>query len=175
MSLTEMLWAAVVAALVFWGVGAYNRLVRLRAAIVRCFGPAHERFNERNALLQRLVTELAPALPNAGPRLESLSAACQQVHAACATAKARPGAVGAITSLRLADHILGEARAHLPVQSVAGVDIAALNAQLGNSDAALAFARQQFNDAVGEYNRAIKQFPTLLLVGMFGFRSAATL
>ena len=97
------------------------------------------------------------------------------MEAACAHAALRPGGVGAITSLRLADAVLAEARARLPVQRVAGVDLAALNAQLGASDATLAFARRQFNDAVEEYNRAVKQFPTALLVGLFGFRGAATL
>ena len=175
MSLSEIVWAVVVAALVFWVVGAYNRLVRLRAAIVRRFVPVHVQFTERHTLLQQQREALAPALPNAGPRLETLRAACQQVETACAHARLRPGAVGAITSLRLADHGLAEARARLPVQSVAGVDLAALNAQLGASDATLAFARRQFNDAVEEYNGAVRQFPTVLIVGMFGFCSAATL
>ena len=80
-----------------------------------------------------------------------------------------------MTSLRLADEILAEARARLPVQSSPGSDLASLNTALQASDATLAFARGQFADAVIEYNRAVKQFPTLLLVGMFGFRSAATL
>ena len=86
-----------------------------------------------------------------------------------------PGATGPVTSLRLADEILAEARARLPVQSAPGSDLASLNAALQASDATFAFARGQFADAVIEYNRAVKQFPTLLLVGMFGFRSAATL
>ena len=175
MTWTEIAWAGAGAALVFWAVGAYNRLVRLRASIVRRFVPAQVQFAARHALLQQQIDALAPALPNAGPRLDALRAACQQVEAACAHAALRPGAVGAITSLRLADAILAEARARLPVQRVAGVDLAALNAQLGASDATLAFARRQFNDAVEEYNRAVKQFPTALLVGLFGFRGAATL
>ena len=50
-----------------------------------------------------------------------------------------------------------------------------LNAQLATADMALAFARRQFNDAVIEYNEAIRQFPTVLIVGLFGFRAAGTL
>ena len=92
-----------------------------------------------------------------------------------AHARTHPGAPGAITSLRLADAILAEARARLPVQSAPGSELAGLNAQLQANDATLAFARRQFDDAVIEYNRAIRQFPTVLLVGLFGFRSAATL
>jgi LemA protein len=170
MSTAQIIGAAVAAVLLFWALGAYNRLVRLRAAIVRQFVPVDEQFRQRHALLLQLVDALAPVLPNATDRLDALRAACQQVEAACAHAKLRPGAVGAITSLRLADDILTEARARLPVQALAD-----LNAQLAASDATLAFARRQFGEAVGEYNRAVTQFPTLLLVGLFGFRSAGTL
>jgi LemA protein len=61
------------------------------------------------------------------------------------------------------------------VQSAPGSELANLNALLLTSDATLAFARKQFNAAVAEYNHAVKQFPTLLLVGLFGFRTAGTL
>ena len=62
----------------------------------------------------------------------------------------------------------------MPVQAVAGIDLAALNAQLSATDTTLAFARRQFNDAVTEYNDAVRQFPTALIVGLFGFRAAGT-
>ena len=175
MSTPQIVGWVVAAALLFWIVGAYNRLVRLRGAIVRRFVPVEEQFRQRHALLQQLLDALAPVLLNAAPRLDALRAACQQAEAACAHAAVRPGAAGAITSLRLADEILTEARARLPVQAAAGLDLTALNAQLGASDATLAFARRQFNDAVTAYNHAVRQIPTVLIVGLFGFRSAATL
>ena len=175
MTTFEIVGWAVAALLVFWAVGAYNRLVRLRGTIVRLFVPVDEQFRERHALLLAQLDALAPLLVNAAPRIEALRAACGQVEVACANARVRPGAVGAITSLRLADAILAEARARLPVQSAPGSELAGLNAQLQANDATLAFARRQFDDAVIEYNRAIRQFPTVLLVGLFGFRSAATL
>ena len=175
MSTTQIVGLVVAAALLFWAVGAYNRLVRLRAAIVRQFAPVDEQFRQRHALLQRLLDALTPALQDAAPRVDALRAACRQVEAACAHAKLRPGAIGAVTSLRLADDILAEARARLPVQGAPGLDLTELNVQLGASDATLAFARRQFDAAVSEYNQAVKQFPTVLLVGLFGFRSAGTL
>lgn len=175
MTTPEIIGAVLAAVLLFWIVGAYNRLVRLRGAIVRRFVPVDAQFHARHALLLQLLDALAPVLTHAAPRIEALRAACLQVEAACAHAKLRPGATGAVTSLRLADEILAEARARLPVQSAPGSELAGLNSQLQASDATLAFARRQFADAVLEYNRAVKQFPTLLLVGLFGFRAAATL
>jgi LemA protein len=175
MTTTQIVCAVVAAVLLFWIVGAYNRLVQLRGAIVKQFVPVEEQFRHRHALLLQLVDALSGVLLNAAPRLDALRAACLQAEAACAHAKQRPGAAGAITSLRMADDILTEARSRLPVQSAPGVDLGSLNAGLSASDAALAFARRQFNDAVAEYNHAVKQFPTVLLVGMFGFRTAGTL
>jgi LemA protein len=175
MSTVQIVCGIVAAVLLFWIVGAYNRLVRLRGAIVRQFSPVDEQFKHRHGLLEQQLDALAPVLVNAGPRLEALRAASSQVQAACAHARLRPGTVGAITSLRLAEEILGEARAHLPVQSVPGLDLTALNSELGASDATLTFARRQFNAAVTEYNVSVKQFPTVLIVGLFGFRSAGIL
>ena len=172
---TTQVIVGVIAVLLFWTVGAYNRLVRLRGAIVRQFVPVDEQFQRRHALLLQLLDALAPVLANAAPRIAGLRAACQQVEAAFAHAKVRPGAAGAVTSLRLADAILAEARARLPVPSAPGSELAGLNARLIESDVALAFTRRQFDAAVLDYNRAVKQFPTVLLVGLFGFRSAATL
>ena len=174
MNTTEVVCAALVAVLLFWIVGAYNRLVRLRGAIVRQFVPVELHLTQREGLLMRQLDALAPALPNAVLRLDALRAACRQCHAASSHARVRPGAAGAIASLRLAEDIVGEARARLPVQAVAGLDLAALNAQLGAADTTLAFARHQFNHAVTEYNDAVRQFPTALIVGLFGFRVAGT-
>lgn len=175
MSTTQIVGGVIGAALLFWVVGAYNRLVRLRGAIVRRFVPVHEQFRLRHGLLQQQITALETALPSATPRIDALRAASQQVDAACAHARQRPGAIGAITSLRLADEILAEARARLPVPSMPGLDLAELNAQLTASDTTLAFARRQFNEAVTGYNAAVVQFPTVMIVGLFGFRGAGTL
>ncbi len=78
-----------------------------------------------------------------------------------------------MTSLRVAEEILVDARSRVPVQSVAGVDLPDLNAKLATSDTALQFARNEFNAAVALYNEAVRQFPTVLVARLFGFRAAA--
>jgi len=167
-------WIAA-AVLLFWTVGAYNRLVRLRNAIVGHFAPVSERFVERHALLQQQIEAVGTVLANAGERVEALQAACVQAESARAHAKAHPGAPGAIKSLRLADEIVAEARARLPVQTIGGVDISELNTRLAEIDTALTFARRQFNDAVEQYNHAVRQVPTRMIAAVFGFRPAGTL
>lgn len=175
MSTGHLTFWVIAAVLLFWAVGAHNRLVRLRSAIVARFAPVDEQFGRRHALLEQQIESLAPVLASAGPRLDALRAACAQVDTARANARQRPGAVGAITSLRLADEILGEARGRLPVPTAVGSDAPDLNAQLAAGDAALSFARGQFNEAVSEYNHAVQQFPTSLLARALGFRPATAL
>ena len=173
-SLQISVWI-VAAVLLFWTVGAYNRLVGLRNAIVRSFAPVDEQFIARLGLLQRQVEAVGEVLVHAAERLDALRAACLQAETARAHAKAHPGAPGAIRSLRLADDILAKARGRLPVQAVGGVDLSELSARLAATDTALAFAQRQFNAAVLEYNGAVRQIPTRLIAAVFGFAPAGTL
>ena len=172
---SNVIFWAIGAALIFWMVGAYNRLVRLRGDIVRQFAPIDVQLKLRQALLRRQIDALAPMLANAGPRLDALRAACQQTELAGSLAKLKPAAADSVTSLRVAEGILAEARARLPVQGAPGLDLADVTTQLGAVDSTLAFARGQFNAAVQVYNHAVRQFPTLLVAGVFGLHPASML
>ena len=163
------------AVLLFWTVGGYNRLVLLRNAVVSSFVPVDEQFSLRHTLLQEQVEAVGSALSQAAQRLEALRAAILQTDMARAHAKAHPGAPGAIRSLRLADEILTEARARLPIPAIAGSGLSELQTRLAASDSALGFARNGFNEAVLDYNRAIRQVPTRALARLFGFAPAGTL
>ena len=163
------------AVLLFWTVGAYNRLVALRNAIVRSFDPLDVAYVERRALLERQVDAAEAVLTQAGQRLEALRAANRQVDAARSHARAHPGAKGAITSLRLAEEILAEARARVPMATTAGTEIAELGTRIAERDTAIEFARRQFNNAVLAYNAAVGQIPTRFIAAAFGFSTAGTL
>ena len=164
---------AIAAILVFWMVGAYNRLVRMRNDVVARFGAVDERYRQRQALLERQLDLLSTALAAAAPGLEALRAACRQADAAREHARVRPSAAGAVTSLRVAEDIVAEARAQLPVPAPAGTDLPEINTQLATIDSALAFARAEFNATVAAYNESVRQFPTVLVARLFSFRAAA--
>lgn len=175
MSLSSITFWGVAAVLLFWAVGAYNRLVQLRNHILRGFVPVDQQLAARSALLQRQIETLA-ALPDAAAReLEELRAARAQADAAWDVTRRRPGAVGAINSLRLALQILAQARERVAQGHPANDALAALHAELAACDNALQFALGQFNDAVHQYNGAVRQFPTGLLAAMFQFRGATPL
>jgi len=165
-------WAIAAVAL-FWAVGAYNRLVRLRNALTQGFALVNEQFQRRHKLLLALADLLGNG--DAAPPFETLRTACAQAASACARAGERPSAAGAITSLRLAEAILADARQRVPGEALAAAPAAELQAELNAADATLAFAREQFNGHVDAYNRAVAQFPTGLLAASAGFRPAGSL
>jgi LemA protein len=169
-------WIALAAAavLLFWIVGAYNRVVRLRTALVAAFLPVEAAHRDRQDLLERQTELVGAAIAAAAPRVEALGAALRQAASAREHARRRPGAASAVTSLRLADEILADARGRLPVPSLGGPDLPELGARLAAADLALAGARRDFNAAVATYNGAVVQFPTLLVAALFGFRTAGT-
>ena len=150
--------------LVCWMVGAYNRMVSLRNVLAERFAAVDALCRSRHALIERQVELLATAQASGTrPRLDALHAASRQALAS------------AVTSLRVAEEILTDARARLPVQTMAGDELPQINARLASDDATLDFARREFNVAVDHYNAAVRQFPTVLLARLFGFRAGATL
>ncbi len=160
------------AVLVFWSVGAYNRLVRLRHAMLRCFAPVDQHLESRSHLLQQQI-DLWTQHPDAPSRdVRALNAARAQADAARLAAKRQPGAADPIHSLRLALQILAQQRESAAVAPDAAQAHGLLLQQLAACDSALHFAQGEFNAAVREYNAALAQFPAAWLGALFGFRSA---
>jgi LemA protein len=161
------------AIVVFWTVGAYNRLVRLRNAIATAFTQVDVQLGQRHEAVRRLSALVGA---EAGPPVDRgmLEAACQQAGAALELARRHPGDARPITSLALAEQVLDESLERMPAgphpdSLLAGLDeLASLTSQVG-------FARQQFNAAVLAYNQAVQQAPTHLLSRVFGFGLTAEL
>jgi LemA protein len=187
---TQQIVALVLTAVfVFWAVGAYNRLVRMRNHIARGFGLVHEQMTHRHELLQQWVDVLRPLLEHVPQPLEAVTAASQQVLTCCELVKARPSAARPVASLRLAEETLAGARTRLQAELPAHVDrmlpsgavmgtgmgVALINEELAAADSRLGFARHQFNNAAEAYNEAVLQFPTWVIAGLFRFRVAGTL
>ena len=100
MSSQAIVLGLLAAVLLFWAVGAYNRMVSLRNTLLRHFAAVDEQFRSRHALL----LQWADAQPAGDAALlDSLRAACRQAEAACSHARSRASNAGALTSLRLAE------------------------------------------------------------------------
>ncbi len=176
MSTTTIAGAIGAAVWLFWAVGAYNRLVRLRQDVVRRFVPIDTQMKERHTLLWRQTELLGHLLANAQPRLDAVRAASRQSDVAREHAQPRPLARGPVKSLWLAEAIVVETRSRVPAHRVGANDeLPDVNARLMVVDNALGFARQEFNEAMLAYNRAVAEFPTLMLAVVVGFSAGEPL
>lgn len=172
---------AVAALVVFWMVGAYNRLVGLRNAIAQAWQGVDEVLKKRGEALLALAAALRTPLAGEQGALDALEAAASQVRQASDALAARPVAAPLAAAWSAAEASLAAASArvlalaeHLPaVREAEGVD--APLASVKDCAAKLAFSRQVYNQAAQGYNAALHQFPTRLLSRLFGFAAAGSL
>jgi len=188
MSTGRLVLGALVALLVFWAIGAYNRLVRLRNAVIAAWAPVDSALRRRQALAIELAELLQAAerdVIDADGRaaLQAVLAATRQAQAAAEHVQVRPVHAGAVHSLGLAEQVLDgalrplrsllDARPSLLEEPTRGERVPALLSALHEADAQLAFVRRLFNEAVAAFNDAVGEWPTRLIAGAFGFRRAA--
>ncbi len=181
MGVAQISFWVFLAVMLFWSVGAYNRLVRLRATIKQTFSSVEAHIRQRDALLAQWAEGLRAPLTDDRHAVDAVVAACGQVMAACDHARAAPSGARSIASLRLAEEVLGDARSRLTTELarkarlLPGIDPAVQAEELAAVDGTLGFARHQFNDATQTYNDAVTQFPTWIVAGLFGFHAAGAL
>ncbi|QNP58168.1 LemA family protein [Paenacidovorax monticola] len=171
---SPIFWATA-ALLLFWTVGAYNRLVRLRSCVIQAFGGLDAHLVRLMAMLGECDAAHASAQgPVAGARM-ALQAAVTQFGASLAVARARPLQPDAAAALSAGRDVLDAAwqallRAREDEDGPAAV--ATWRQQWEQLQAQNALATRQLNDAVVQYNAAIAQFPPRVLAWLFGFKPA---
>ena len=176
--MTWMHWLALLLALVlFWMVGAYNRLVRLRSAVLQAFGALDTFFVRWIALTSECLAALDELAPGAGlaDAHAAVAAATTQLGASLAVARARPLNGGAIAALGAGVQALGGAWQTLTSRDGRGDatvqgELALWARQHEGLHQQSVSARTAFNDAVRAYNDAVAQFPASVLAWLFGFR-----
>ena len=167
------------AVLAFWMVGAYNRLVGLRSAILAARLRMDEALLLRGATLAPLVSALREPLAAEQGALDALLVAHGQADGASASLRATAVAAPAAA----ADWVKSEAALASAASRVLALleqnlelrmdeAVAALVSTWIESQAQLGFARQLFDAAALAYNEALAQFPTRLLARLFGFGAA---
>lgn len=166
---------AVVLVALFWAVGAYNRLVRLKNAIANAFGQIDVQLKRRHDLVPNLVEVARKYLAHEAETLEAVIAARNQARAAEQTAAASPLNAGALGALAGAEQMLGGALGRLFAVAEAYPDLKAdqtmreLSEEIASTENRIGFARQAYNDHVLEFNDAAAQFPTLIIARLFAF------
>lgn len=177
-SLVSMVASAL---LLFWAVGAYNRLVRLKNIIANAFGQIDVQLKRRYDLIPNLVEVAKKYLLHERETLEAVIAACNQARLASDAARSRPTHAPEVLALAAAEEALSGSLGRLFALAEAYPELKAddsireLSVELTSTDNKVAFARQAYNDAVLDYNNAQAQFPALLIARLFGFAASAML
>ena len=181
MPLSTLVAIVLSALLVFWAVGAYNRLVRLKNIIANAFGQIDVQLKRRYDLIPHLVEAAQKYLPHEPGPLEAVMAARNQARSAGDAVRSRPAHAGAVTALAAAEQALDGSLARLFAVAEAYPEFKAdptireLSEELTSTENKVGFARQAYNDAVLDYNHARGQFPALLIARLFGFAPSAML
>ncbi|QSI28676.1 lema family protein [Variovorax sp. RKNM96] len=187
----------VIAVLLFWFVGAYNRLVRLRAAVLQAYATLDAALGRQLDFVQASISAAPQENPPSQELLSSiapLQAATTQLATLLGATRLHPLDAGGMAALGTALQVLISAwqRQHPDAVTVFDADgtlsrpvpaqpgtVAAPNAAepiaWPEPSAAAEIARSQFNLAVGHYNDAIVQFPALLVAWAVRLRPAAPL
>lgn len=189
----------VIAVVLFWFVGAYNRLVRLRATVLQAYATLDAALGKQLDFVQASITAAPSAEAQANEQLLSsiapLQAATTQMATLLGATRLHPLDAGGMAALATALQVWIGAwqRQHpdavtvfdadgtlsRPAQLQPGTAAAAPSAiepiAWPEPSAAAEIARSQFNLAVGHYNTAITQFPALLVAWAVRLRPAAPL
>lgn len=177
----QVIALALAAVVVFWMLGAYNRLVRLRKAIGVAWAQVEAPLQARGELVGGLVDALREPLASETATLDAAAEALRSAELAARALRASPVSADAAADLAMALARLdtGLARivalCELSLGAPGRASVAQALKRLEASQADLAFGRQLFNAAVLSYNTALAEFPTRLLAGLYRFGSAGRL
>ena len=171
----------IIAVVVFWAVGAYNRLVSLRNKFRNAFAQIDVQLKRRYDLIPNLVETAKAYMKHERETLENVIKARNTAVSANAAASADPGSASAIHGLVAAEGALSGALSRLFALAEAYPDLKAnqnmmqLTEELTGTENKISFARQSFNDAVMSYNTSAQQFPTNVIASAFSFGPAELL
>lgn len=192
-----LLWA-LLAVLLFWFVGAHNRLVRLRSLAIQSYGVLHALMQRQIDYVQTQTAErLVQAQDASAQELHSLQAANAQLLAVLDATRPQALDPASMAALSTALHVMLSAwERHHPDPVIAFAADGTLSPALPPSqaqhqamsapgapaplgwpepNALIEITRAQFNQAVSQYNQAISQFPAVLVAWLFRWRCAAPL
>ena len=181
MTATGWVLLAIVAALLWWAIATYNRLIELRNRIANAFAQIDVQLKRRHDLVPNLIEVARGYLQHEATTLEAVIAARNQAQGAAAAARAAPTSAGALGSLASAEGVLGASLGRLMVVSEAYPDLKAdatmqsLSEELASTENRIGFARQAFNDQALDFNTAAQQFPAFVVARLAGFAAAPML
>ncbi|MFD2191714.1 LemA family protein [Pistricoccus aurantiacus] len=181
MSITGIVLLIALAALLFYGVAIYNRLVALANRYRNAFAQIEVQLKRRHELIPNLVETAKAYMRHERETLEAVTVARNQAMSGLQSASARPGDASAMAALADGEQALGAALGRLNLVMEAYPELQAsgnmqqLSEELTSTENRVAFARQAYNDAVMRYNTYRQSFPPVVLAPSFGHKEDAAL
>jgi len=151
--------------LVFWVIGIYNSLIKLRNQVKNAWSQIDVQLKRRHDLIPNLIETVRGYMKHERETLDSVT-------------QARAAAMGADTvgEKAKAEGLLGGALGKLQIAVEAYPDLKAnqnflsLQEELSSTENKISFSRQNYNDQVLGFNNKIQMFPSNVIAGMFGFK-----
>jgi len=183
MSITQWAVLAAAAVLVFWMVGAYNRLVALRSRIGSAWADVEAARRHRGDAVEPLLAALQGPLAAEQGTLDTFAALHRQSADAAAAVSSVPVSMLTTAAWVRAEAALASAAARLvalagqqsAVLADEGKGVAPYLAVWHEGQTRLGFARRVFDTAAADYNAALTQPPTRWLRRLFGFGAAGSI
>ncbi len=179
--LSLLIFLAIIAAVVFYVINIYNRLVNERNRVRNAFAQIDVQLTRRYDLIPNLVEAVKGYMKHERETLEAVIKARNTAVSALEAAKADPASAAAIQQLGQSEGALAGVLSKLFALSEAYPDLKAnenmmhFQEELTSTENKVAFARQAFNDSVMSYNNTAENFPNNIIAGMFSFKLASFL
>ncbi len=176
-----LIFLAIIAAIVFWAIGIYNRLINERNRVRNAFAQIDVQLTRRHDLIPNLVEAVKGYMKHERETLEAVIKARNAAQSALDAAKADPANGAAIEKLGASEGALGAVLGRLFALSEAYPDLKAnqnmmqFQEELATTENKVAFSRQAFNDAVMGYNNTAENFPNNIIANAFSFKLASFL
>jgi LemA protein len=176
-----LIFLAIIAAIVMWGVGIYNRLVNERNRVKNAFAQIDVQLTRRYDLIPNLIEAVKGYMKHERETLEEVITARNAASSSLDAAKADPSNALAMKELGASEGALTSALGRLFALSEAYPDLKAnqnmmqFQEELTSTENKVAFSRQAFNDTVLQYNNSVQNFPNNLIAGFFSFALASFL